>query len=37
MKRGKNELAKIVLKIKEDGQLRNFDCIMIMCGGPDRS
>ncbi len=35
--RGKDELEKIVAKIKHDGRNRDFDCIMGMSGGADSS
>lgn len=35
--RGKNDLAKIVDKIKQDGKSRDFDCIIGMSGGADSS
>jgi N-acetyl sugar amidotransferase len=35
--RGKDELNKIVDKIKQDGKNRDFDCIMGMSGGADSS
>mgnify|MGYP001545169930 CR=1 FL=1 len=35
--RGKNDLAKIVEKIKQDGKNRDFDCIIGMSGGADSS
>ncbi len=35
--RGKDELHKIIAKIKEDGKGRDFDCIMGMSGGADSS
>ncbi|MEM8501317.1 MAG: N-acetyl sugar amidotransferase [Pseudomonadota bacterium] len=35
--RGRNDLEKIVAKIKKDGENRDFDCIMGMSGGADSS
>lgn len=35
--RGKQELAKTILKIKEDGKRRDFDCLLGLSGGVDSS
>jgi len=35
--RGRDELNRIILRIKEDGKNRDFDCIMGMSGGADSS
>ncbi|HTF96226.1 MAG TPA: N-acetyl sugar amidotransferase [Cellvibrio sp.] len=35
--RGKNDLSKMVEKIKQDGKGRDFDCIIGMSGGADSS
>ncbi|WP_417740137.1 N-acetyl sugar amidotransferase [Rosistilla oblonga] len=35
--RGRDELARIVERIKHDGRKRDFDCIMGMSGGADSS